>query len=49
MNVREVIDSMLEGNLEAMRENISQALAEKAASNLEERKIQLAANYFEQN
>lgn len=46
-SVETAIDALLEKNLEAMRESINRALAEKAAEALEERKTQLATTYFE--
>lgn len=41
------LDNILEKNLEAMRENFSTALSQKAAETLEERKKAVAAEYFE--
>lgn len=42
------LDNILEKNLEAMRENLSNALSHKAAETLEEKKKSIAADYFEQ-
>lgn len=47
-SVQVAIDNMLEKNLESMRENIANALSQKAAEALEERKTQIASSYFEQ-
>lgn len=47
-NVETIIDSMLERNLNAMKENINAALSQKAADALEEKKNSIAASYFEQ-
>lgn len=49
MTIQKAIDSILEDNLEAMRQNFSSALTEKAVGKLEERKIEIAKNYFGQS
>lgn len=46
MSVKEAINNILEGNLDAMRQNFSNALSTKAVEKLEERKIEIAKNYF---
>lgn len=46
-SIQIAIDNILEKNLESMRENISNALSQKAAEALDERKVQLASTYFE--
>lgn len=38
----------MEGNLDAMRTNFSNALSTKAVEKLEERKIEIAKSYFGQ-
>lgn len=42
------IDNLLQGNLDAMRDNIEQMLSLKAAESLEERKTSIASSYFGQ-
>lgn len=44
--VREGIKNILEGNLEKMRQNFNQALAQKAVEKLEEKKLEIASSYF---
>ena len=46
--VETAIDNILEKNLQSMKENISMALSQKAAEALEEKKVEMAATYFEQ-
>lgn len=41
------LGDILEKNLESMRENFNNALSQKAAEALEERKKAVAAEYFE--
>lgn len=48
MTIKKALDSILEGNLDAMRQNFSSALTTKAVEKLEERKIDIAKNYFGQ-
>lgn len=48
MSIKKALDSILEGNLDSMRQNFSSALTEKAVQKLEERKIEIAKNYFGQ-
>lgn len=48
MSVNKALDNILEGNLDAMRQNFSAALTTKAVEKLEERKIEIAQSYFGQ-
>jgi len=48
MSIKKALDSILEGNLDDMRQNFSSALTTKAVEKLEERKIEIAKNYFGQ-
>jgi hypothetical protein len=48
MSIKRALDSILEGNLDEMRQNFSSALTTKAVEKLEERKIDIAKNYFGQ-
>ena len=48
MSIKKALDSILEGNLDEMRQNFSSALTTKAVEKLEERKINIAKNYFGQ-
>jgi hypothetical protein len=40
------IKNIQEGNLEEMRQKFNQALAQKAVEKLEEKKLEIASNYF---
>ena len=44
--INEALDCILENNLSEMKENLLAALQEKAMDKLEERKKEIAANYF---
>lgn len=46
MSIKQAINNIMENNLDAMRQNFSAALSEKAVQKLEERKIEIAKNYF---
>lgn len=46
--INEAIDNIMEENLPAMKENLMLALQEKAMEKLEERKKEIASNYFAQ-
>lgn len=48
MSIKKALDSILEGNLDEMRQNFSSALTTKAVEKLEERKIDIAKSYFGQ-
>jgi uncharacterized protein affecting Mg2+/Co2+ transport len=48
MSIKNALSNILEGNLDAMRQNFSFALTEKAVQKLEEKKINIAQNYFGQ-
>jgi hypothetical protein len=48
MTIKNALNNILEGNLDAMRQNFSSALTTKAVEKLEERKIEIAKNYFGQ-
>jgi len=44
--IRQAIEDIQQGNLEQMRQNLSQALAQKAVDKLEEKKLEIASTYF---
>ena len=44
----EAIDNILENNLNEVKENLSNVLQEKTIEKLEEKKKDIAANYFAQ-
>lgn len=46
MSVQKALDSILENKLDEMRNNFSHALTSKAVEKLEERKMEIAKNYF---
>lgn len=46
MSIKAALNNILEGNLDEMRQNFSSALTTKAVEKLEERKIEIAKNYF---
>ena len=46
MSVDKALENIMEGNLDAMCQNFSTALTQKAVQKLEERKIEIAKNYF---
>ena len=46
MSVNKALDSILVGKLDEMRTEFSNALSTKAVEKLEERKIEIAENYF---
>jgi hypothetical protein len=46
MHIQEAIKNILEKKLEQMRENFNAALTTKAMQKLEEKKIDIAQNYF---
>lgn len=48
MTIKNALNNILEGNLDEMRQNFSNALTAKAVEKLEERKIEIAKNYFGQ-
>jgi hypothetical protein len=48
MSINKAIENIFEGRLDEMRQNFSAALTSKAVDKLEERKIQIAENYFGQ-
>lgn len=48
MTIKNALNNILEGNLDEMRQNFSNALTTKAVEKLEERKIEIAKNYFGQ-
>lgn len=48
MSVNKALDSVLSGKLDEMRTHFSSALTTKAVEKLEERKIEIAKNYFGQ-
>jgi hypothetical protein len=48
MSVNKALNNILEGKLDEMRTNFSNALSTKAVEKLEERKMDIAKNYFGQ-
>jgi hypothetical protein len=46
MYITEAIENVLDKRLDLMKENFESALNEKAVQKLEERKIEIAQNYF---
>ncbi len=46
MSINKALDSVLTNNLDEMRTQFSNALSTKAVEKLEERKIEIAKNYF---
>ena len=46
MEVRKAIDSLVENDLEGMRNTFNNILTTKAVGKLEEKKIDIAKNYF---
>jgi hypothetical protein len=48
MFIKEALDNILNKDLSLMKENFEAALTEKAVQKLEERKIDIASNYFGQ-
>lgn len=47
--INEAIDNLFDGQLNEMKSNLMVALQEKAMEKLEERKKDIAANYFAQD
>lgn len=45
-DTRKAIKSLMEGNLDKMRNKLNEALTKKAIKQLDERKIEIAKNYF---
>jgi hypothetical protein len=48
MSVKQAVDNMLNKNLDEMRQNLNDVLVSKALGALEERKQEIAKNYFAQ-
>ena len=48
MSIKKALHNIMEGNLDGMRAEFSNALSTKAVEKLEERKIEIAKNYFGQ-
>lgn len=48
MSINRALDNILENRLDEMRQNFSAAITTKAAEKLEERKMEIAKNYFGQ-
>lgn len=46
MYIKEALGNIIEKRLDLMKENFGSALTEKALEKLEERKIEIAQNYF---
>jgi hypothetical protein len=46
MYIKEAIENIMEKKLDVMKEKFESALNEKAVQKLEERKIDIAQNYF---
>jgi hypothetical protein len=48
MHIQEAVKNIREKKLEQMKENFNSAITEKAVQKLEEKKIDIAKNYFGQ-
>jgi len=48
MYIKEALENILDKKLDLMKENFQAALTEKAIEKIEDRKIEIAANYFGQ-
>jgi ribosome recycling factor len=48
MHIKEAVKNIREKKLEQMKENFNSAITEKAVQKLEEKKIDIAKNYFGQ-
>ena len=48
MTIKNAIENIIERDLDSMRQNFTAALTSKAVEKLEERKIEIAKNYFGQ-
>jgi len=46
MSIKAGLNNILENNLDGMKQNFSAAITEKAMHKLEEKKIDIAKNYF---
>lgn len=46
MSIKQALNNILENNLDGMRQNLTATLSEKAVQKLEERKMEIAKNYF---
>ena len=46
MYIKEAVKNLAEKKLDKMKENLNKALSEKAVQKLEEKKINVAQNYF---
>jgi hypothetical protein len=46
MSIDRAIENIIEGKLDEMRTNLANVLTEKAAAKLDERKVEIAENYF---
>ena len=46
MSIKDGLQSILDNRLDAMRDHFSNALTTKAVEKLEERKVEIARNYF---
>ena len=44
--IKGAIHNMIQGNLDNMRQQLGEALSKKAVTQLDERKIDIAKNYF---
>lgn len=45
-DIKTAMNEMIRGNLDQMREKLNEALTKKAVGQLDERKIDIAKNYF---
>lgn len=43
---KKVVENLQDGKLEEMRQNFNSALAQKAVKKLEEKKLEIASDYF---
>ncbi len=48
MTIKNAIENIIENDLDSMRQQFTSALTTKAVEKLEERKIEIAKNYFGQ-
>ena len=46
MSIKDGLQSILNNRLDSMRDHFSNALTTKAVDRLEERKVEIASNYF---
>lgn len=49
MSIKDAIHNLMDNKLDAMKENFNSVLTSKAIEKLDEKKIQIAQNYFGQD